>query len=212
MQDITHHVASNPSNPLARYVAFASVAIIWGTTWVAIKLSLQGYPPVTGAMLRFVFGIAMLGLYARVTRLSLVLPRHTIVWVALSAARRHFCRTSRHRCRVPRSAGGHRFQRQSDPGGRCGCRCGDGGRIQYCDCEAAPDAHRRCPAHSSSDGMGNVGSRNHLRDHRRMASRPLLTECNPGRVVSWTCGFRRGICHVLLVIEDNARRPSSSMV
>jgi drug/metabolite transporter (DMT)-like permease len=85
MQDITHHVAGNPSNPLARYVAFASVAIIWGTTWVAIKLSLQGYPPVTGAMLRFVFAIAMLGLYARVTRLSLVLPRHTIVWVAITA-------------------------------------------------------------------------------------------------------------------------------
>jgi len=37
MQDITRHVASNP---LARYVAFASVAIICGTTWVAIKLSL----------------------------------------------------------------------------------------------------------------------------------------------------------------------------
>jgi drug/metabolite transporter (DMT)-like permease len=85
MQDITHHVASNRSNPLARYVAFASVAINWGATWVAIKLSLQGYPPVTGAMLRFVFAIAMLGLYARVTRLSLVLPRHTIVWVAVTA-------------------------------------------------------------------------------------------------------------------------------
>ena len=85
MQDITHHMASNPSNPLARYVAFASVAMIWGTTWVAIKLSLQGYPPVTGAMLRFVFAIAMLGLYARVTRLSLALPRHAIVWVAITA-------------------------------------------------------------------------------------------------------------------------------
>jgi drug/metabolite transporter (DMT)-like permease len=85
VQDITHHAASNPSNPLARYAAFASVAIIWGTTWVAIKLSLQGYPPVTGAMLRFVFAIAMLGLYARVTRLSLVLPRHTIVWVGVTA-------------------------------------------------------------------------------------------------------------------------------
>jgi len=85
MQDITDHVESNPSNPLARYVAFASVAIIWGTTWVAIKLSLQGYPPVTGAMLRFVFAIAMLGLYARVTRLSLVLPRTTMVWVVVTA-------------------------------------------------------------------------------------------------------------------------------
>src|SRR5580700_4377741 len=127
MQDITQHVASNPSNPLARYVAFASVAFIWGTTWVAIKLSLQGYPPVTGAMLRFVVAIAMLGLYARVTRRSLVLPRHTIVWVALSAARRHCFWSSRHRCGVPRSAGGHRLQHQSDPGCCCDCRCGDGG-------------------------------------------------------------------------------------
>ena len=38
MQDITHHMASNPGNPLARYVALASVAIIWGSTWAAIKL------------------------------------------------------------------------------------------------------------------------------------------------------------------------------
>jgi drug/metabolite transporter (DMT)-like permease len=85
MQDITRHVASNPGNPLIRYVAFASVAIIWGTSWVAIKLSLQGYPPVTGAILRFVFAVALLGLYARVKRLSLVLPRHTTVWVAVTA-------------------------------------------------------------------------------------------------------------------------------
>jgi drug/metabolite transporter (DMT)-like permease len=85
MQDITHHVASNPSKPLARYVAFASVAIIWGTTWVAIKLSLQGYPPLIGAMLRFVFAIAMLGLYSRVTRLSLALPRTTTLWVVVTA-------------------------------------------------------------------------------------------------------------------------------
>jgi drug/metabolite transporter (DMT)-like permease len=85
MQDVTHDVASNLSSPLARYVAFASVAIIWGTTWVAIKLSLQGYPPVTGAVFRFVFAIAMLGLYARVMRLSLALPRRTIVWVAVTA-------------------------------------------------------------------------------------------------------------------------------
>jgi drug/metabolite transporter (DMT)-like permease len=52
---------------------------------VAIKLSLQGYPPVIGATLRFVFAIALLGLYARVTRLSLVLPRTTTVWVVVTA-------------------------------------------------------------------------------------------------------------------------------
>jgi hypothetical protein len=39
MQDVTHDVASNPNNTLARYVAFASVAIIWTcttTVWVAV--------------------------------------------------------------------------------------------------------------------------------------------------------------------------------
>jgi drug/metabolite transporter (DMT)-like permease len=85
MQNVTDRVASNSNNTLARYVAFASVAIIWGTTWVAIKLSLQGYPPVIGATLRFVFAIAILGLYARVTRMPLVLPRHSIMWVAITA-------------------------------------------------------------------------------------------------------------------------------
>jgi drug/metabolite transporter (DMT)-like permease len=85
MQHVTHDVASSPNNTLARYSVFASVAIIWGTTWVAIKLSLQAYPPAIGATLRFVCAIAMLGLYARMTRLSLVLPRHTIVWVAVTA-------------------------------------------------------------------------------------------------------------------------------
>ena len=68
-----------------KYLTFLLVALIWGTTWTAIKLSLEGYPPLIGATLRFVFGIAMLGLYARVTRLSLVLPRNTIVWVAVTA-------------------------------------------------------------------------------------------------------------------------------
>jgi drug/metabolite transporter (DMT)-like permease len=65
-----------------RSLTFLLVALIWGTTWTAIKLSLEGHPPVIGATLRFVFAIPMLGLYARATRLSLVLPRHTMAWVA----------------------------------------------------------------------------------------------------------------------------------
>lgn len=68
-----------------KYLTFLVVALIWGTTWTAIKLSLEGYPPVIAATLRFVFAVAILGLYARVTRLSLMLPRHTMVWVAATA-------------------------------------------------------------------------------------------------------------------------------
>jgi drug/metabolite transporter (DMT)-like permease len=66
-------------------LTFLLVALIWGTTWTAIKLSLEGYPPVIGATLRFVFAIAMLGLYAGVTRLSLALPRTTTAWVVVTA-------------------------------------------------------------------------------------------------------------------------------
>ncbi|HYM35751.1 MAG TPA: EamA family transporter [Steroidobacteraceae bacterium] len=75
----------NSSKSLANYAAFAFVAIIWGTTWVAIKISLQGYPPFAGAMFRFLFAIAMLILYARMTRISLALPRDTMRWIIVTA-------------------------------------------------------------------------------------------------------------------------------
>jgi drug/metabolite transporter (DMT)-like permease len=60
--------------PLA-YFSFAMVALIWGTTWVAIKFSLEGFPPFTGAMLRFLIAIAALYLYARYKKISLAVPR-----------------------------------------------------------------------------------------------------------------------------------------
>jgi O-acetylserine/cysteine efflux transporter len=64
-----------------RYLTFLLVALIWGTTWTAIKLSLEGYPPFVGATLRFAFAIVTLALYARVTRAPLALPRGTLRWV-----------------------------------------------------------------------------------------------------------------------------------
>ena len=64
----------------SRYLVFALVALIWGTTWVAIKFSLQGFPPFAGAMLRFVVAIAVLLAYVRWQNISLALP---------SAALRH---------------------------------------------------------------------------------------------------------------------------
>ena len=39
---------------------------IWGTTWLAIKVGLQGLPPITGAGVRFVVAGVVLGLLRRV--------------------------------------------------------------------------------------------------------------------------------------------------
>jgi len=78
-------MTSNKNKSLANYFIFAIVAIIWGTTWVAIKFSLQGYPPFAAAMFRFLLAIAALVLYARMTRISLALPRQTLRWIIVTA-------------------------------------------------------------------------------------------------------------------------------
>ncbi len=67
------------------YLTLLLVALIWGTTWTAIKLSLEGYPPFVGATLRFAIAIVMLALYARVMRAPLALPRRTLRWVIVTS-------------------------------------------------------------------------------------------------------------------------------
>jgi len=49
-------------SPVAVIVAYAATVLIWGTTWLGIKVSLVSIPPVTGAGLRFI--LAGLALYA----------------------------------------------------------------------------------------------------------------------------------------------------
>jgi drug/metabolite transporter (DMT)-like permease len=70
--------------PLA-YFSFALVALIWGTTWVAIKFSLEGFPPFAGAMLRFLIAIAALYFYARYKKISLALPRTATGYVIVTS-------------------------------------------------------------------------------------------------------------------------------
>jgi drug/metabolite transporter (DMT)-like permease len=67
------------------YLAFSLVALIWGTTWVAIKYSLVAFPPFSGAMLRFVIAIAVLALFAKFKRVSLSMPRELLRHVVVTA-------------------------------------------------------------------------------------------------------------------------------
>jgi drug/metabolite transporter (DMT)-like permease len=50
------------ANSVRTVAAYATCVFIWGTTWLAIKFSLGGFPAVTGAGIRFI--VAALFLYA----------------------------------------------------------------------------------------------------------------------------------------------------
>ncbi|MBD5634253.1 MAG: EamA family transporter [Candidatus Eremiobacteraeota bacterium] len=72
---------------LAIVAAYAACVLIWGTTWFAIKLSLHGFPPVTGAGVRFVAAGAILYATAIVLRIDLARkppPFHLIAVLALT--------------------------------------------------------------------------------------------------------------------------------
>jgi drug/metabolite transporter (DMT)-like permease len=46
-------------------LAYAAICVIWGTTWLAIKIGLRGLPPLTGAGVRFVLAAVFLWGLAR---------------------------------------------------------------------------------------------------------------------------------------------------
>ena len=64
---------------------FMLLCIIWGTTWLAIKISLTGIPPFLGAALRFMVASLILLIYARITKASLKLSRSDFKNVFISA-------------------------------------------------------------------------------------------------------------------------------
>jgi drug/metabolite transporter (DMT)-like permease len=66
-------------------LVFIILCIIWGTTWLAIKISLTGIPPFLGAALRFMVASLLLLIYARVTKASLRMSGSDFRNVFLSA-------------------------------------------------------------------------------------------------------------------------------
>ena len=53
---------------------FALLSLIWGTTWLGIKISLQGFPPFTGAAVRFIVALILLAAYAISQKISFKIP------------------------------------------------------------------------------------------------------------------------------------------
>ena len=58
------------------------LCLIWGTTWLFIKVGLDEIPPITFAALRFILAIAVVGALLKLTRLQL--PRDRSQWKLLA--------------------------------------------------------------------------------------------------------------------------------
>ncbi len=62
---------------------FAILTLIWGTTWAAIRIGLEGIPPFTGVAVRFGIAAIVLLIAARVRGVRLgALPGERWLWVA----------------------------------------------------------------------------------------------------------------------------------
>jgi drug/metabolite transporter (DMT)-like permease len=75
------------SFPVATVAAYATIVLIWGTTWLAIKISLTGLPPVFGAGVRFVVASLLLyaiGIALRVDFRRAAPPLHLVAVLALT--------------------------------------------------------------------------------------------------------------------------------
>jgi putative membrane protein PagO len=66
-------------------LAFILLCIIWGTTWLAIKISLAGIPPFLGAAFRFTVASVILLIYARLTKAPMKLNKSDFKNVVITA-------------------------------------------------------------------------------------------------------------------------------
>jgi len=63
-------------------LTFAALCLIWGSTWAAIQIGLQGIPPFTGVALRFAIAAALLLVLVRLRRVPLgQIRRERLLWL-----------------------------------------------------------------------------------------------------------------------------------
>jgi drug/metabolite transporter (DMT)-like permease len=74
----------NKSNELKMGI-LVFLCLLWGTTWIAIKYTLEGIPPFLGAMFRFVVAVMFLYLYARMKGLPLKVEKQYFKYIFISA-------------------------------------------------------------------------------------------------------------------------------
>ena len=72
-------------NNLHYYLILAFLSFVWGTTWIAIKYSLLGFPPFLGAAARFAVAAVVLYLYALYRRTNMRISRRDFYYILVSS-------------------------------------------------------------------------------------------------------------------------------
>jgi drug/metabolite transporter (DMT)-like permease len=80
-----------PPGPALRTVTLAILVGVWGTTWAAIRISLRGFPPLTGVAVRFVIAGALLLVIARAMGTPLAPVNRNERWLRVLHAVCSFC-------------------------------------------------------------------------------------------------------------------------
>ncbi len=70
---------------IKKYLGLVTLCVVWGSTWVGIKISLEGFPPFMSASVRFVVGIIALLVYIKWKRISLKISKREF-WILLATA------------------------------------------------------------------------------------------------------------------------------
>jgi drug/metabolite transporter (DMT)-like permease len=70
--------------PILIFLALVVVCLIWGSTWLAIRINLKDFPPLRGAGLRFLLAAALIAISAGRRRLPRDQQPPTRYWLGLS--------------------------------------------------------------------------------------------------------------------------------
>ncbi len=60
------------------WIMYILITVIWGTTWLMIKVSLESFPPLIGSSIRFMVASVILGLAVWIKKLPLPLTKRAI--------------------------------------------------------------------------------------------------------------------------------------
>lgn len=77
--------------PLLKAATVALLVAVWGTTWAAIRISLRGFPPLTGVAIRFAIAGGLLLVVARAMGTPLAPIHRGERWLRLLHALCSFC-------------------------------------------------------------------------------------------------------------------------
>ncbi len=84
------HTHERNSDSVLKLLLIAALCVVWGSTFVVIKIGLTGSPPFYGVAFRFLLAVAMLGAIVAATRRRLPVGKTHWNWIVLSGLLMYF--------------------------------------------------------------------------------------------------------------------------